>query len=450
MNEVAAELNFDGIVGPSHNYAGLAYGNVASATYKNTVSNPRAAALEGLEKMRRVAALGVPQAVLPPLRRPRLELLRACGFCGEPGQLIAGAAESAPELLAASYSASNMWTANAATVSPSADCVDGRLHLTVANLVSTLHRAVEADSTYRMLKFLLASGEHFEVHPPLGPGLALSDEGAANHTRLCAAAGEPGIELFTFGRAALRSEGPAPQKFPARQTLEACQAIARRHGLRPENTIYLQQDPAAIDAGVFHNDVIAVGNRDLLLLHQRAYLDQPAALESLRKKFAATCGKPLQVIQINESELGLTEAVRSYLFNSQLLTLPNGEMALVCPQECRQLPAAERCLKRILAESNPISHVIPVDLRQSMQNGGGPACLRLRAVLTAAQQAALHPGIMYSPELHTRLAAWVERHYRDRLSPRDLADPALPREIEDALVELADLLQIPIEIVLDR
>ncbi len=52
------EINFDGIVGPSHNYAGLSLGNLASARNAGAVSRPRDAALQGLAK-----DLGVSQQV---------------------------------------------------------------------------------------------------------------------------------------------------------------------------------------------------------------------------------------------------------------------------------------------------------------------------------------------------------------------------------------------------
>ncbi|MGA8031441.1 MAG: N-succinylarginine dihydrolase, partial [Casimicrobiaceae bacterium] len=44
-------MNFDGIPGPTHNYSGLAQGNLAAERNAQQVSNPREAALQGLEKM---------------------------------------------------------------------------------------------------------------------------------------------------------------------------------------------------------------------------------------------------------------------------------------------------------------------------------------------------------------------------------------------------------------
>ncbi|WP_417895004.1 N-succinylarginine dihydrolase, partial [Bacillus inaquosorum] len=91
-------------------------------------------------------------------------------------------------------------------------------------------------------------------------------------TRLCRAYGEAGVELFVYGRSAFDVSQPAPKRYPARQTLEASQAIARLHGLGDESAVFIQQNPDVIDQGVFHNDVIAVGNQNVLFFHQQAFL----------------------------------------------------------------------------------------------------------------------------------------------------------------------------------
>src|ERR1044072_3846641 len=112
------QVNFDGIVGPTHNYAGLSYGNVASMTNKSSVSHPRQAALEGLAKMKFLHDLGLKQAVLPPPERPHRPTLRARGYEGDDAATLAKVAKEDPQLLAKVSSASAMWAANAATVSP--------------------------------------------------------------------------------------------------------------------------------------------------------------------------------------------------------------------------------------------------------------------------------------------------------------------------------------------
>lgn len=434
------EYNFDGLVGPTHNYAGLSHGNLASAAHYNSPSNPRAAALEGLDKMRLVADLGIGQAVLPPLARPNLRALHQLGFRGSPTAMLQAAWQADPVLLAAVWSASSMWTANAATVSPAADCGDGKLHFSPANLSSLLHRSLEAEQTTRILRAIFRSQDRFQIHEALPAGNALADEGAANHTRLAATPDGPGLELFCYGRVAFDPARTGPQKFPARQTLEACQAIARRHQLAPGRTFYLQQHPAAIDAGVFHNDVISVGSCGLLLVHELAYVDQSLALDQIAREFEQLCGQPLRVIEFPARQLPLADAVSSYLFNSQLLLRPTGRMTLLCPSECESNPAAAGSLAWLLEQESPIDEVRFVNLRQSMNNGGGPACLRLRVTLSPADLAALHPGVLWSPNLESRLREWVQRNYRDRLAPDDLRDPQLVDEAFTAQEELAQIL----------
>ena len=444
-----AEFNFDGLIGPTHNYAGLSFGNVASELHLNMTSNPRAAALQGLAKMKFVAELGVGQCVLPPLRRPRLEFLRELGFTGNDQQIVDKAYKQSPALLASCFSASNMWTANAATVSPSADCQDGRLHLTPANLSSTLHRSIEHPSTTRNLRAIFADSQQFEVHVPLPSQAGLSDEGAANHTRLAPTHGHAGVELFTFGVDTINRSARRPQKFPARQARLASEAIARNHGLDFEQTVVLQQNPVAIDAGVFHNDVICVGNENVLLCHELAFVDQANQLEQLKTQFERQFDCSLFIYEISEKQLGLANAVSSYLFNSQLITRCDGKMMLICPQECRENPSANRCIDQLIDQPGPIESVEFLNLRQSMNNGGGPACLRLRVVLTPSQQAAIHQGIVWSDRLYEQLVGWVKTNYREQLAPDDLRDPDLIRESLDAIKGLAKILDLPESVLLD-
>ena len=444
------EFNFDGLIGPTHNYAGLSFGNVASKSHQNKTSNPRAAALQGLEKMKFVADLGIGQCVLPPLRRPRLEFLRELGFAGSGAQMIDAAYKQSPALLASCFSASNMWTANAATVSPSADCQDGLLHLTPANLSSTLHRSIEHPSTTRNLRAIFSDPDQFMVHDPLPSQPGLSDEGAANHTRLTPAHGQAGLEMFAFGVDTINRAAPRPEKFPARQTLLASQAISRNHRLSPEGAVFLQQNPAAIDAGVFHNDVICVGNENVLLCHELAFVDQANQLGQLKARFERQFDCSLFVCEISENQLSLADAVSSYLFNSQLVTRSDGNMMLICPLECRDNSDANRCIEELIDQPGPVDSVEFLNLRQSMNNGGGPACLRLRVVLTAQQQAAIYQGVVCSDELHQDLVAWVESNYREELAPDDLRDPDLIDESLEAMKQLAGILDLPEAVLLDQ
>lgn len=437
----AIEANFDGLAGPTHNYAGLAFGNVASEANRARVSNPRRAALQGLAKMKQLADMGFAQAVLPPQPRPSIAFLRALGFSGTDRAVLRRAAREAPRELAAACSASAMWTANAATVSAGADCNDGRVHFTPANLVSQLHRALEAETTRRILQAVFSDPEHFVVHAPLPATPALGDEGAANHARLCARHGMPGVELFVYGRDDDAPANPHPSRYPARQTRAASAAIARRHGLAPDAVVFAQQHPQAIDQGVFHNDVVAVANRDLLFCHERAFVEPARVYEALRASLAPR-GAALTVIEVSEAQVPLADAVSSYLFNSQLLDADGQTHLLVVPEECLENPRVAAFLETLGDAGGRLAGIMPFDLRESMRNGGGPACLRLRVVLTAAERMAVAPGVWLDERLYRLLVGWVERHYRDRLAPEDLADPDLLDETRRALDELGGILGI--------
>jgi len=435
----AYEVNFDGLVGPTHNYSGLSYGNVASTGNQNAASNPKLAAKQGLAKMKALHDAGFKQGVLAPQERPDVASLRQLGFAGSDAEVIARAAKEAPAILAACTSASSMWTANAATVSPSADTADGRVHFTPANLNNKFHRAIEHPTTRRVLSAMFADESRFAVHPALPAQMHFGDEGAANHTRFCAEYDAPGVEFFVFGASAFDTRYPKPAKFPARQTLEASQAIARLHGLSEAGVVYAQQDPDTIDAGVFHNDVISVGNGNVLFHHQKSFLRQAEVLAELDRKLAARGGQ-FVAIEVPDAEVSVEEAVKSYLFNSQLLTRADGKMAIVVPEECRNQPRVWAYLEKLLASNGPIAEVKVFDLKQSMQNGGGPACLRLRVALSDAEIAAVNPRVMMSDALFGQLNGWVDKHYRDRLSPDDLADPQLLVECRTALDELTGIL----------
>jgi succinylarginine dihydrolase len=438
----AYEVNLDGLVGPTHNYAGLAYGNVAAMEHRLTVSNPRAAVLQGLEKMKLLADLGLKQAILPPHERPDFTTLRALGFRGADADVLAQAAGHAPHLLASCYSSSSMWTANAGTVSPSADAQDGRVHFTPANLVTHLHRFIEHEFTGNLLKLIFSDDRVFAHHAALPSSCQLSDEGAANHTRLCMNYGKPGIELFAYGRRSFHDSDQGPATYPARQTLEASKAIVRLHRLQPERTVFVRQNPQAINAGVFHNDVISMGNENLFLYHSLAFTDSDAVLEKLRCKFAAHCHGELLALEVTPDRLSLEDAVRTYFFNSQLVSLPQGGMCLVAPAECAENPSTLSYLEELESGHGPVSKVIFADVRQSMKNGGGPACLRLRVVLTDEEFGLMHQGVYLTDDLYEHLRQWAECHYRDRLHPHDFVDPKLVAETRCALDELTQLLQL--------
>lgn len=431
------EVNFDGLVGPTHNHAGLSFGNRASSNHGGQTSSPKQAALQGLEKMISVSRQGLKQAVLPPHDRPHVPSLRKLGFAGKTDfDTIARAAKQAPKILASVSSSSAMWVANAATVSPFPDTLDGKTHFTPANLNSMFHRSIEVDTTSSILKSVFR-GDEYQHHSALPAGQTYSDEGAANHSRLCSSYGGQGIELFVYGVCQTDTES-RPKKFPARQTRQASEAVARSHGLRAEKTIFAQQHPEAIDAGVFHNDVIAVANKNLLFCHQFAFVEP----QLLRRELDSAFGdNEITYIEVPSNRVSLEDAVASYLFNSQLLSLPDQSSCnLIVPIECAENNAVKSYLDELESDHPAISTVQYLDLRESMNNGGGPACLRLRVVMTQKQIEETKARVFIDEALYKDLRQWIERHYRESLHINDLLDPNLLLESRMALNELSQLL----------
>lgn len=437
----ATEANFDGLVGPTHNYSGLSFGNVASLNNSARPSNPKAAAKQGLVKMKALADMGFVQGVLAPHERPHIPTLRRLGFSGSDANILEQAAKHAPKLLAAVSSASCMWTANAATVSPSGDTSDRRVHFTPANLVNKFHRSIEHETTGAILRATFRDEQYFAHHPALPSVDHFGDEGAANHTRFCHGYGEQGIEFFVYGMEAFNNNAAKPAKFPARHTLEASQAVARRHGLSANQVVYAQQNPDVIDAGVFHNDVIAVGNRNAHFYHQEAFLDTAKMKQDLLKAWGDRASQ-LHLIEVPSHAVSVQDCIQSYLFNSQLLSRGDDDMVLVVPGECENNPAVWAYLNSLVAGQSPINEIKVFDLKQSMSNGGGPACLRLRVALTQTEQAAINPSTIMNNTLFERLNVWVDKHYRDELHEQDLADPQLLIESRTALDELTKILDL--------
>lgn len=409
------EINFDGIIGPTHNYAGLSRGNIASASNAGDVSQPRAAALQGVEKMRHNLALGLPQGYFMPLDRPDAAWLET---------LATTLDEVEPHLRAQAWSASSMWAANAATVSPAPDSDDGRCHLTVANLVTMPHRSHEWPGTLAQLRLAFADPA-FAVHGPVPA--PFGDEGAANHMRLCAGHGAPGVEIFVYGIGGGR--------FPARQHLDASRAIARRHRLDPARTLFLRQSDMAIQGGAFHNDVVAVANERVLFTHETAFENREEAHAAIRAIFPE-----VEIVEVPASAVSLPDAIRSYLFNAQLVSLPEGDgIGLVLPTEARETPSVWTWLEAHVAGNGPIRRLLPVDVRQSMANGGGPACLRLRVV---ADPATVDPRFLADEAKLDRIAAVVAAHWPDAIAPGDLASATLVRDVRRARAALLDAMDL--------
>ena len=423
MDDALIELQVDGLPGPTHHFGGLSAGNLASLAHAGFSSRPRAAARQGLAKMRQVLALGVPQAWLPPLPRPDLALLRGAGFHGSDAEVLRAAAAD-PHLLHLATSSAFMWSANCATVIPSSDSLDGRCHVVAANLVAMSHRAREGLPRAAQLRTLLANVDEVVVHDPLPALSDLGDEGAANHSRVWAA-GTPAVHVFVHGRVGGERQ---TTRLPARQTREAGTAVARLVNLAEAQVMHIRQHPAAIDAGAFHNDVVMVGDGTRVLLHAEAWVDQAAALAELRRRVPA-----LRVAEIASTDLTLAEAVASYLFNSQLLSTPSG-VVLVAPIQASDGRAG--AVVQRLIDDGFIARAVFLDLGESMANGGGPACLRLRLPLKAPTLARLAPGMLLDATRITALEAWVDRHYRETLTRADLSDPLLLAEWQRAQADL--------------
>ena len=399
------EINFDGIIGPSHNYSGLSLGNLASTGNKGNVSHPRAAALQGIDKMRHNLRLGLAQGFFLPHPRPDRAWLAELGTTIE---------DVPASLRPAAFSASAMWAANAATVSPAPDCADARTHLTAANLGTMAHRSHEWPATLAQLRIAFADARHFAVHPPI-PG-PYGDEGAANHMRLAPRHDAPGVEVFVYGKGG--------GDFPARQHVEASRAVARFHRLDPERTLFVCQSEEAIAAGAFHNDVVAVANENVLFAHEKTFDDRPAFYAELRRLLPE-----VEIVEVPDAAVPLADAIKSYLFNAQLVTLPDGGgMGLVLPEEARETPGVWTWLERMVAGNGPIRRLLVVDVRQSMANGGGPACLRLRV---AADPAAIDPRFLADAAKLDLVSDVIARHWPEHIAPDDLLDPALWAQMEE-------------------
>lgn len=408
------EINFDGIIGPSHNYAGLSPGNLAATRNAGATARPRDAALQGIAKMRANLALGLVQGILLPHPRPDHRWLAA---------LHTDYASAAPHLQARALSASPMWAANAATVSPAPDTSDGRCHLTVANLVTMPHRSHEWPATLAQLRLAFADPS-FAVHDPIPP--PFGDEGAANHMRLAASHGAPGIEVFVYGEAGGR--------FPARQHRDASEAVARAHRLDPARTLLVEQSPEAIAAGAFHNDVVAVANERTLFAHEQAFADRERFYADLRRLLPEA-----EIVEVPAALVSLEDAIQSYLFNAQLVTAGSGVQTLVVPAETRENAAVWGWLQEHIAGNGPIRAVEVVDVRESMANGGGPACLRLRV---ACDPARVDPRFLVDAQKLDRIAAVIATHWPEAIAFDAIGDPALIEQVTSARRALLEALEL--------
>ena len=429
----SGEINFDGLIGPTHNYAGLSQGNLASQKYFNQTSNPQAAALQGLDKMRLIMEQGIPQGFFLPHERPHLHTLRKLGFGGTDEEVINQAAKQNPALLKNVYSASSMWAANAATFSPSIDSYDQNIHITPANLNSMFHRSIEHEFTKVQLELMF--GVAAQVHIPIKNISGYGDEGAANHLRVSAQHLTQGFQIFVFGSSAFEVH----QGIIARQAEEISQAVSSQHQLDPDRVLFLKQNEQAINSGSFHNDIVSLANEEVFIFHQEAFADRvelERALHHLKDHV-----KGFHPIEILSEDISLDNLVSSYLLNSQLITVKNNEMMMLLPEEVQNHPNCMRWLDEIKT-SSPIKHLEFVDIRQSMMNGGGPACLRFKTVVNNDEFDQINNKFLLSSKKLMDLRALVSKHYRDKLYPEDLLDIKLMQESYTYLDELTQLLDL--------
>ena len=429
----SGEINFDGIIGPTHNYAGLSQGNLASQKNLHQTSNPQAAALQGLDKMRLIMEQGIPQGFFLPHERPHLPTLRKLGFGGTDEEVINQVAKKNPALLKNIYSASSMWAANAATFSPSIDSYDQNIHITPANLNSMFHRSIEHEFTKVQLELMF--GVAAQVHAPIKNISGYGDEGAANHLRVSAQHLKPGFQIFVFGSSAFEVH----QGIIARQAEEISQAVSTQHQLDPDRVLFLKQNEQAINSGSFHNDIVSLANEEVFIFHQEAFADRVELERVLHHLKDHVMG--FHPIEILSEDISLDNLVSSYLLNSQLITVKNNEMMMLLPEEVQNHPNCMRWLDEIRS-SSPIKHLEFVDIRQSMMNGGGPACLRFKTVVNSDEFDQINKKFILSPEKLMNMRALVSKHFRDKLNPEDLLDIKLMQESFSFLDELTQLLEL--------
>lgn len=439
MTSTTYEVNFDGLIGPTHNYAGLSSGNLASMKNAGMTSNPRAAALEGLNKMKMMADFGFKQAILPPHERPHLPTFRALGFHGADNKIPEKVFKNNPKLLFQYASAADMFAANSASVTPSVDASNNRVHLTPANKSLMPHRAIEAEMTSRIFKVIFSNRTFFVHHPPQPHHPLFLDEGAANHIRFSFNPNDAGVHLFVSGP----YNNETAKKYPSRQTRGSIKAIARSHRLSREQVVFAEHTFEALNHGVFHNDVISMGTADLFIYHEKAFTDSEGVIKELRQKFAEICGKELIVHRVSNEEMSLENAVKSYFFNSQVVKLPDGAFVLFCPEQCKSNSKVNNYIEKQLDDNqSPIADVHYVNLNQCMLNGGGPACMRLPMTLTDSEIEQVLPNVFLTNRLYDRLSEWINTHYRESLVPKDLADPHLVDEVQTALEQLTHILNL--------
>ena len=246
---------------------------------------------------------------------------------------------------------------------------------------------------------------------------------------------KPGFQIFVFGSTAF----DAHHDIIARQAEEISQAVSTQHQLDPDRVLFLKQNEQAINSGSFHNDIVSLANEEVFIFHQEAFADR-VELERVLHHMKDHV-KGFHPIEILSEDISLDDLVSSYLLNSQLITVKNNEMMMLLPEEVQNHPNCMRWLDEIKS-SSPVKHIEFVDIRQSMMNGGGPACLRFKTVVNNDEFDKINKKFLLSPKKLMDLRALVSKHYRDQLNPEDLLDIKLMQESYTFLDELTQLLDL--------
>ncbi|RAP29346.1 succinylarginine dihydrolase [Candidatus Marinamargulisbacteria bacterium SCGC AG-414-C22] len=420
---------FDAVIGPTYHFGGLSFGNTHSMSHQQQRSYPKKTALEGLHKMQRVSQLGFKQYVLPPQPRQFLSLLKAFGLVGDSTTEIQQFYHDYPKQFSAIFSASAAWVANAFIATPSCDTASQRVHITPANLVSNDHRKLELCYTTQQLQQLFLDSDFFKVNQAVKQ--SCPDEGAANMIRLGTLT--QGFYLFVYN---VSQQDPCHTRFPGRQSKEALSFIVKKHGINADRVCYLQQSFRAVDAGVFHNDVIAFGDQDVLVVHEHAYEDQSRMLGMLQDYYNRFYEKPLTIVEIAEKDLSLATAVTTYFFNSQFVKCPNDSYVLICPDTCKEDASIQRVITLLSAQLQAPLQVTYVSVSESLQNGGGPACLRGFVALTDSERHAMNSVYEFTPQCAEKLISFVQSHYPTTLDCADLCDVGMIQECQDIVNQL--------------
>ena len=408
----------DTIIGPTYHYGGLALGNTHSLDHKHVVANPKKAALQGLSKMKLLRDHGISQYVLPAYVRDYKGLVQ--GYYNNQGDFednLKRLYDENLDIFSSFFSASSAWLANAWTMTPSIDSSDGRYHVSPASLNACFHRQLDVKQTIAILTNRLCSKTYITCHHPS----PFFDEGAANMIRL--SAGGKGLYLFVSGSSDTK-------RFKSRHDKRSWQRLVSQHQLDPDYVIYLTQHPDAIDAGVFHNDVISFGVDDLLVVHENAFVDQPNYCDTILERYFSCFGTDLTLIQIPDSILPLKDAVNSYFFNSQLVRKDDNRYLLLVPSRCKGLPVMDYFVSIVAKKWESQLEIMVCDVEESIKNGGGPACLRNSMDVYDDPKLIFDDRYLFTLEKYDDFVRLVNQYYPSSLELNDFLSVSFLNDLD--------------------